>query len=167
MYRIIGADGREYGPVTGEQLRQWIAEGRVNAQTRVWVEGAAAWRPLVEFAEFAPLLAAAPVAVPGPIGPTAPYATGPRTNPLAITGLVMGILALTVGCCCYGVPFNVLGVIFSLVALSQIKHDPQNQRGRGQAIAGLILSLFSFVLGAVMGVISALNPDVLHKLQQL
>ena len=35
MYKIIGADQKEYGPVTAEQLRQWIAEGRVNGQTSV------------------------------------------------------------------------------------------------------------------------------------
>ena len=33
MYRIIGGDGREYGPISLDQMRQWIAEGRVNAQT--------------------------------------------------------------------------------------------------------------------------------------
>ena len=35
MYKIIGADLKEYGPVSVEQLRQWISEGRVNAQTKV------------------------------------------------------------------------------------------------------------------------------------
>jgi len=39
MYRMIGADGREYGPVTADQLREWIAEGRVDAQTKALVEG--------------------------------------------------------------------------------------------------------------------------------
>ena len=33
MYKIIGANQTEYGPVSAEQIRQWIAEGRVNAQT--------------------------------------------------------------------------------------------------------------------------------------
>ena len=40
MYKIIGADQKEYGPVSAEQLRLWIAEGRVNGQTSVWPEGA-------------------------------------------------------------------------------------------------------------------------------
>ncbi len=38
MYKIIGADGKEYGPVTSEQVRQWITEGRANAQTKVQPE---------------------------------------------------------------------------------------------------------------------------------
>jgi GYF domain 2 len=53
MYSIIGGDQKEYGPVTEEQLRLWIAEGRVNAQTSVRIEGTTEWRPLADFPEFA------------------------------------------------------------------------------------------------------------------
>jgi hypothetical protein len=53
MYRIIGADGREYGPVTADQLRQWIAENRANAYTKARTEGAADWKALSAFPEFA------------------------------------------------------------------------------------------------------------------
>ena len=41
MYRVIGADGKEYGPVTLEQLKTWVAESRLNAQTKVRPEGSA------------------------------------------------------------------------------------------------------------------------------
>jgi len=27
MYKIIGADGKQYGPISIEQMRQWIADG--------------------------------------------------------------------------------------------------------------------------------------------
>ena len=30
MYKIKGADGKEYGPASLEQLRQWIGEGAVD-----------------------------------------------------------------------------------------------------------------------------------------
>lgn len=52
MYRIIGADGKEYGPITTEQLRQWIGEGRANAQTKVLLEGTTEWKPLNSYSEF-------------------------------------------------------------------------------------------------------------------
>ncbi|HUJ11174.1 MAG TPA: GYF domain-containing protein [Verrucomicrobiae bacterium] len=52
MYKIIGGDGKEYGPVTAEQLRQWIVEGRANAQTKVQAEGSTEWKTLAEFPEF-------------------------------------------------------------------------------------------------------------------
>ena len=53
MYRIIGADGREYGPSTADQLRQWIREGRINAYSKVRQEGATEWKAASEFSEFA------------------------------------------------------------------------------------------------------------------
>ena len=57
MYRIIGGDQKEYGPISAEVLRQWAAEGRVSGQTSVWSEGATEWKPLSAFPEFADLLA--------------------------------------------------------------------------------------------------------------
>jgi hypothetical protein len=53
MYKIIGADQKEYGPVDAEQLRLWINEGRVNAQTKVAANGTSDWKALGEFPEFA------------------------------------------------------------------------------------------------------------------
>lgn len=53
MYKIIGADGKEYGPVSAELLRAWIQQGRVSLQTQARVEGSADWKPLSSFPEFA------------------------------------------------------------------------------------------------------------------
>jgi hypothetical protein len=66
MYKIIGADQREYGPVPGEELRRWIAEGRANAQTKVQSAGGSDWKALSEFAEFADALAAKAAAATAP-----------------------------------------------------------------------------------------------------
>src|SRR5690242_19988248 len=56
MYKIIGADGKEYGPVTTDQIRQWIAEGRANGLTQIRPENETEWRPISSFPEFAPLV---------------------------------------------------------------------------------------------------------------
>lgn len=64
MYKIIGADGKEYGPVSAEQLRQWLNEGRVNQQTRVQVEGSADWQAMGDVPELIP---AVPLSAP-PVG---------------------------------------------------------------------------------------------------
>jgi TM2 domain-containing membrane protein YozV len=53
MFKIIGGDGRTYGPVGIELLRQWIAEGRANARTLAQADGATDWRPLGALPEFA------------------------------------------------------------------------------------------------------------------
>jgi hypothetical protein len=168
MYRIIGADGREYGPITAEQLREWIAEGRANASTRAKVEGTELWKPLTEYVEFAAALARLPSA---PAMPVPLYnIPAPRTNSLATASLVMGLLAMTCGlCCCYGLPFNLLGIIFSLIALAQIRDDPHSQQGRGLAIAGLVLSLLSLAMAAlflVFGLAVSIS-DIGHKLERI
>lgn len=53
MYKIIGIDGLQYGPVNAETLRRWIAENRVDSQTMVLAEGSKEWKPLIAFPEFA------------------------------------------------------------------------------------------------------------------
>src|SRR5204863_4961168 len=52
MYKIIGADGKQYGPVSADELRQWIATGRANAATLAQIEGMTDWKPLSSFPEF-------------------------------------------------------------------------------------------------------------------
>jgi uncharacterized membrane protein len=59
MFKMIGGDGQEYGPVTAEQLRQWILDHRANGQTLVQAEGEADWKPLSARPEFTEALAAA------------------------------------------------------------------------------------------------------------
>ena len=53
MYKIIGGDQKEYGPVSADELRRWIAEGRLGGQSLVRAEGGEEWRPLSTFPEFA------------------------------------------------------------------------------------------------------------------
>lgn len=58
MFRVIGADGQHYGPISTEQLRRWIAENRLDAQSLVQPEGSQEWKPLGGFPEFADALKA-------------------------------------------------------------------------------------------------------------
>ena len=131
MYKLIGTDGRMYGPVTLEQFRQWIAEGRATAQTLVQPVGSPDWNPLVEFPE----LLAPPIIANPPLRVSVPT----RTNGFAITSLVLGAIGW-ITCCCGPVTW-VAGIIFAGVALSQIKHSAGMQTGKGMAIAGLWLSI--------------------------
>ena len=81
MYKIIGADQKEYGPVSGDELRQWIGEGRVNGQTPVQAAGETAWKSVAEFPEFAMALASSPsAAMPPP-----PFAADNSTLPADVT----------------------------------------------------------------------------------
>lgn len=152
MYKIIGADGKEYGPVSLEQLRQWLSEGRVNQETRVLPEGGADWKKLGELPEFT----AAPT-TPQPLRPAGFQSITPasrRMNGFAITGLILGILSLVMCFCCAGIPFNVLGIIFSAVALNQIKNRPDEFSGKGIALAGLICAILGLILGITILTVS-------------
>jgi hypothetical protein len=73
MFTIIGADGREYGPVAVDQIKSWIVAGRADYRTKARREGSIQWMPLAEFPEFAEAAtgeqppAAAGVAATGPM----------------------------------------------------------------------------------------------------
>ncbi len=96
MYKIIGADGQEYGPVTNDQLRQWITEGRANARTKVKPEGATEWKTLAEIPEFHASLGISDGAPP-PISPPAPV-QGATQMPGADKRIMAGVFALLLGC---------------------------------------------------------------------
>ncbi len=66
-YFIIGGDGKEYGPVTEADLRQWIAEERLNAQSLAKAESDAEFRPLATFPELAALFNQAPASGTPPV----------------------------------------------------------------------------------------------------
>jgi hypothetical protein len=145
MYKIIGQDGKEYGPISGEQLRQWISQNRVESRTPVFADGAKDWTFVGLLPEFVNLFTAEvpPAIAPQTIAPPTPAR---KTNGFAIAGLICGILSVTLCLCCGGIPANILGLIFSIVALVQINEHPQLHEGRGLAIAGIILSTVSFLI---------------------
>ncbi len=98
MYRIIGKDGLQYGPVNAEQLRGWIAENRANAQTLVQVEGSPDWKPLGSLSEFASYLKPPPVSssTPPAITPLAPSYNPRASNklPAGLCGILLGSLGI-------------------------------------------------------------------------
>jgi len=57
QYKIIGADGRIYGPATVALVRRWILQGFANAQTWVPAEARGNWKRLGDLPEFAEALA--------------------------------------------------------------------------------------------------------------
>lgn len=103
MYKILGGDGKEYGPISADTLRQWVNEGRANAQTQVQAEGGAGWTALGQLAEFAPLFSAPP------IPPGAPGTIGAGAGVTIPNYLVQSILVTL--CCC--VPFGIVAIVYS------------------------------------------------------
>ncbi len=52
MYTIIGGDGKEYGPVSIDQVRAWIAGGRANLSTKVRAVGTDTWKSIADCPEI-------------------------------------------------------------------------------------------------------------------
>ncbi|MEI8315231.1 MAG: DUF4190 domain-containing protein [Verrucomicrobiota bacterium] len=63
----------------------------------------------------------------------------PRTNGFAIASLVLTSVGWVTICC--GPVVWIIGIIFSSIALSQIKRSAGTQTGKGMALAGLWLSI--------------------------
>jgi hypothetical protein len=66
----------------------------------------------------------------------------PRTNGIAITGLVCGILGL----CAVGLFAAIAAIVFGHIALAQIIRFGGMGQGRGLAIAGLVMGYLFLAL---------------------
>jgi len=143
MYKVIGQDGKTYGPVAAEKIREWIAQGRVDSRTAVITENAAEWTFLGLLAEFAPHFSGPPPVI------APPKKIVNNTNGFATAGFVCGIISCA---CCCGCPFNILGLIFSIIALVQISGQVEKQAGWGLALAGLICSSVSLLVTCGLGI---------------
>jgi len=155
MYKIIGADQNEYGPITAEQVRQWMAEGRLNGLSKIQVDGSGVWKQLRDMPEFASLLPPPPP--PIALGAPRPASTAgtPLTNPLAAWALGTGIASMP---CCVTFILSPVSIVLGVMALSQINQNPK-QGGRGLATAGIVLGCISLVLAILFWGIYMMVPD--------
>ena len=126
MYKILGGDQQEYGPVTAEQVRAWASQRRVNAQTQVRADGETHWQPLGARPEFAGLFQAPPAFAPG-----AAAASGgdggvnvliPYKNPKALIAYYLAIFSLIP---CLGLLLGIAAFILGLLGLKAAKAHPQ------------------------------------------
>lgn len=100
MYKILGGDGKQYGPISADVLRQWIGEGRANAETQVQAEGTSGWAALGQVPEFTPLFNVPPAAVTA--GSLPPGVKIPNY-------LVQSILVTL--CCC--LPLGIVAIVYA------------------------------------------------------
>jgi len=135
MYKIIGADGKEYGPITAEQIKQWVAEGRANPQTKVLAEGTTDWKTVAELPELAVAIPSTPVSTPG-FQPSASAATDMVNGPAIglIVTAILGFLAQAAA-----LVMNIVGASFGAM-----------QSAQSEAWA----SLFSGTLGIVSSIVA-------------
>ncbi len=172
MFKILGADGKEYGPVALAQIIQWIHEGRANGETMMQRQGDFDWKALAQFPEFAealgtkpplaaaapaapPVAAAAPVAAMAPAAPVFPAPVQPafdarvvavqKANPPAIGLMITGGLGLGI---------NLFSLVLHLVRTTQppppqgIPPELANMIEMLNGPAGIIFVLIGMALSA-------------------
>lgn len=84
-----------------------------------------------------------------------------QTLPNSTLVLIMGILSL-VGCCCYGLPgliFGIVAVVVGQKATNTYKLSPENYTGYDNVKAGKIMGIIGIVLSllAVIAVLWAIS----------
>ena len=146
MFTIIGGDGKEYGPVTADQIRAWIAAGRANLDTKARAVGAEEWRRLGDYAEFSagsppPPPVVAPAGTPIYSSPTATAIVGDtelagrgtRLGAAIIDRLLSTVVALP--------GIAVMGPAFMQLVLAAMRGEEPDLE---------MISAGSFILGALL-----------------
>lgn len=155
MYKVLGGDGREYGPASAEEVRQWLAQGRLHYQSLVQSGADPTWRPLHTFAELMP-----------PPPAMAALAQRPRTaNSMALWGFIFGLLSLLGSClCCCACPVNILAILFSTLGLAQASRE-RDTHSQTLAVVGLVLGIFSLIESMLATVAAVITNTFIHAVR--
>ncbi len=60
MFYILGSDGKEYGPIGSDVVRNWFEEKRIDSKTMIRREGESDWKVFSSFPEFSYLTKTSP-----------------------------------------------------------------------------------------------------------
>ncbi len=157
-YHFIGGDGKTYGPYTVEQMRQFMAENRLDEESQVSIDKEV-FMPVSSFPE----LMTAPVAqIPTtpPVQPSAVPMSGVKPGKIqaiAIITLVQGIMAIigalgwALGTFCFWVPF-IYGLVYGIMAV--IKGSAMLGQNPWPAYQTVRTT-------AIMGIVNVINCDLL------
>ena len=151
QFHFIGGDGKTYGPYSQEQMQQFMAENRVNAQTQVSADGGA-WQPAGQHTELA---ATGAPPVPTNLGaPAAPGMPQPMAaNPGAAQAMVKGPAIFMMVLSIVNIIYTPLNTIYQLTG-GNTQEVPEELKmlvgGLGIAINGLwFVTNIVILLGAI------------------
>jgi hypothetical protein len=143
QYKIKGTDDTEYGPVSTEELQQWVAQNRCTRESLVEVDGSGEWVPLATLPEFQDAFAAAPASAEGEGGVSTVI---PYKNVPALIAYYVGVFCIICPpLLCF--PAIILGVI----GLRRVKENPE-VKGTAHAWIGILSGSFFLLLSIVVGV---------------
>jgi hypothetical protein len=141
QYKIKGTDDTEYGPVSTEELQQWVAQNRCTRESLVEVDGSGEWVPLATLPEFQDAFAAAPASAEGGVSTVIPYKNVPA------------LIAYYVGVFCIICPPLLCfpAIILGVIGLRRVKENPE-VKGTAHAWIGILSGSFFLLLSIVVGV---------------
>ena len=164
LYTIIGGDQKPYSSVTADDIRRWIADGRLNEQSLAKEENDTEWRPLSAFPEFADVFATS--SAPPPL--TAPVAGASEGQDAAlqlVKGPAIGLKVTAI----VGLVLVGLGLVYNVLVLSGVNiglqqiQDPQMQKLISKLGGGL--GIVQDIIGGIVGVIVLIGAAKMQKLQ--
>jgi hypothetical protein len=164
-YTIIGGDQKPYSSVTADDIRRWIADGRLNAQSLMREENDTEWRPLSAFPEFADALAASSAPPPPLTAPVAGASGGRDAALQLVKGPVIGLKVTAI----VGLVLVAAGLVMNILTLNgfhigpQQIYDPQMQKLISTLGGGL--GIVQNIIGGVVGVVVLLGAAKMQKLQ--
>jgi len=165
IYTIIGGDQKEYGSVTSDDLRKWITDGRLNAQSLAKEENDTEWRPLSAFPEFADVLATGSAPPPPLAAPVAGAGGGRDAALQLVKGPAIGLKVTAI----VGLVLVVVGLVVNVMTLNgfhigpQQMYDPQMQKLIGTL--GGSLGIVQNIIGGIVGVVVLLGAGKMQKLE--
>jgi hypothetical protein len=162
QYSVRDSYGNIYGPAPAALLRQWVGEGRIVPGMLISAAGDSTWVEVSAHPAVADLFsrAAGSSMLGAPQQVTVErmdYARPGRTSGTAVASLVLGIVSLIgslpscgLVCCCVGAgPFALAGLFLGFLALGEMRSTLNDLRGRGMAIAGIVLSSVALLIMAL------------------
>lgn len=89
-----------------------------------------------------------------------PYNAAPKNSGAAIASLVLGIISTVMGCC-YGIGLltAIPGIITGIIGIIKTGKSSNTVKGKGLAIAGLILSIVGMILALYFIITLIVNRD--------
>lgn len=154
MYKILGSDGNEYGPVSAKQVKHWIAENRVDQKTPVFTDGAADWVFLESLPEFKAVFA------PPPLGGMRSESSGlnaviPHKNVRALGACYFAVFSIVP---IFGMPLGFMGMVLGILGLRFQRLHPETG-GKVHAWIGIVLGGlcgFGYLALIILGIVGVI-----------
>ena len=77
----------------------------------------------------------------------------PKTEKLGLFGFILSFLGIIP---VVGIPFGILGIVFGAISLRKIKRNPEKYKGKGLAIAGMVVGFTMLIINVLM-LVAAVN----------